>query len=1509
MRNMKIILGLLLFVILISGLAAASSGEANESETVAQLTLISDPVAEGSSGVEYSFAPLNSDFLKYKEQMDQKEKSEQLLFSSRNALTSESEAKAESEAEAYATGLNPAPVDLSHLQAVENGENSGSFESFYDLRALGKTSPVKDQKDSGSCWAYGTYASLESYLLPSETWDFSENNMKNLLSPYYPESFDSYEGGVTLMSAAYLTRWSGPVTETDDPYNPHSSVSPEGLPAAKHVQEVLFIPNRQEPLDNENIKWALQEYGAVASTIYVDLTYFDSANNSYYYDGQRFSNHLIAIVGWDDSFDKNKFIPAAPRDGAFIVKNSWGPDWGEEGYFYVSYYDSKIGTDNAIYTAENLSDYDSIYQYDPLGWVNSFGYAQKPFAWAANLFTAEENETLNAVSFYTTDSGAEYEVYIYTDQVSGPVNPEGLKASGNGTFTYAGYHTVRLDQGVPLAEGQNFSVVLRLSAPEYGYPVALECPVEDYSSQASSNAGESYVSSDGMSWVDLSSVLENSNACIKAFTDRDAAPEAAFVRNVISGAAPLTVSFFDASKNSPTAWSWDFGDGTNSTEQNPVHTYPDAGLYTVTLSVENEFGANSTSRIDCVSVGGQAAILYVDDDNVDGASDTYSSIQEAVDRAAAGSMIIVREGLYSETVNVDKTLTICSECGPQKTVVQSDNPEDCVFYVTADSVNISGFTIVGAGDYLSSIFSNCGILLYNTNGNTISNNILIDNLLGICLYGSSNNTMQENNAISNIYGIYLYNSPNNTLYRNRAISNSYGICLRASGDNRLCGNKMGNNEYNLIITDFTSLNEIDKSNTVDGKPVYHVVGESDLEINASSRAGTVFCINCQNVTVRDLDLKNNYCGVVLCNTSNFLLENNILANNDVGMYLLDSGDGNITNNSAVSNNEFGFLFENACGNAVENNTADSNMMCGLYLISSWGNTLKYNTMSDNYLNFGAEGALEPNQIETNNLVDGKPIYFFVNGNGIELDSSSNAGTAYFVSCQNVSVRDLSLEDNVCGIYLSNTSGARLENNSVSYNLYGIYLENTEGGTLANNSASYNDAGIFVLSSENTTVADNILSGNGYGTYLAISENNSLLNNSASENFNGLYAYGSENNTFAGNLANYNFEGIYLESSDNNKLINNDASENIYGIDLTYSNNNTLDANTANLNYYGLSTWVSGNNTVIDSAASSNVGGIYLWVSENNNLSNNTVLDNLYGVCLTDDSKGTGDKIRPNGNTLKSNIVSNNFDTGILIDGSYGNLIYNNYFNNTKNVEDEYLNTWNSSEIGNYWSDYEGQDADGNGIGDTPYVINSYTGSLDYLPVICFFDCPALSEDNISEEQDGQDDTDPSVEPAESVWAVEASQQGVSTESKTEFSLNSPETGVSGISFEPWKYSTMAASGDEGFKEDSSDDDRELDGKQDTDFFKGFGVYHGMSLLEGSEEFENSEGINKVVIEFRVSKAWIEENNIDISTIILKRSHDGVGTSFSTMMTGKNEDYFFFGAEARNSPGIQLWEQK
>jgi len=130
---------------------------------------------------------------------------------------------------------------------------------------------------------------------------------------------------------------------------------------------VLFLPDRQGPLDNNEIKLAVQNSGAAFTAFYYDNAFYSHTTYSYYYNGRSASNHAVAIVGWNDSFDRNRFSNVPPGNGAFIIKNSWSPAWRENGYFYVSYYDSNIGTSNLVLTAESPNNYKSIYQYDPLG--------------------------------------------------------------------------------------------------------------------------------------------------------------------------------------------------------------------------------------------------------------------------------------------------------------------------------------------------------------------------------------------------------------------------------------------------------------------------------------------------------------------------------------------------------------------------------------------------------------------------------------------------------------------------------------------------------------------------------------------------------------------------------------------------------------------------------------------------------------------------------------------------------------------------------------------------------------------------------------------------------------------------------------------------------------------------------------------------------------------------------------------------------------------------------------
>lgn len=456
--------------------------------------------AAASVNAEPSLAPLNPEFVDY-------------IAAVGNGLL-------QGGGDGITNGLIPEPVDWSHNSTRQllqvQAEPTAVLPAFYDLRAQGKLTAVRNQGSCGCCWAFASIGSLESTLMPAENWDFSENNLKNL-SGFV---FQCCSGGNRAMSTAYLARWDGPVLESDDAYNAGSCASPAGRTARKHVQKVLYIPNRSGPLDNDLIKQAVMDYGAVYSTYYHNDAYYNSVHAAYYFNGASNSNHAICIVGWDDNFDKSKFFNQPPGNGAFIVRNSWGNWWGQNGYFYLSYYDSVLGTrENAVFLAEPTSNYSRVYQYDPLGQTASTGYGGNT-AWFANVFTAVGNESLSAVSFYAASSGSTYELYVYKSPTNGPKGTQALFMSGS--IATAGYHTIPLTSAVQLTAGQKFSVAVKLTTPGYGYPIPLERPIGGYASPTAS-PGQSYMSSNGNVWTDVTNNYSNSNVCLKAFTVQPAA--------------------------------------------------------------------------------------------------------------------------------------------------------------------------------------------------------------------------------------------------------------------------------------------------------------------------------------------------------------------------------------------------------------------------------------------------------------------------------------------------------------------------------------------------------------------------------------------------------------------------------------------------------------------------------------------------------------------------------------------------------------------------------------------------------------------------------------------------------------------------------------------------------------------------------------------------------------------------------------------------------------------------
>lgn len=388
------------------------------------------------------------------------------------------------------------------------------FPTKYDLRDRARVSAVRNQGLSGTCWAFAALSAIESVLLPEEQVQFSVDHMT--LNHGFLLSQD--DGGEYTMGMAYLASWKGPVYEADDPYG--DGETDATLSAVRHVQEMQIIDGK----DYEKIKEAVFKYGGVQTSIYNALKssqsgseYYNKHTCSYCYIGTEKPNHDVVIVGWDDSYSKDNFSVDLEGDGAFICQNSWGSEFGDDGFFYVSYYDTNIGTHNVVYTGIEASDnYDHIYQSDLCGWVGQLGY-NKESIYGANVFTAESDETLAAASFYATGKDSEYCLWIvknFTDETSFG----DMIAVADGKLSNAGYYTIPFDTEVSVEAGERYAIVLYISTPDAVHPLAIEYAADAATADVILDDGEGYVSANGFEWEDVKNV-EDCNLCIKAFSN------------------------------------------------------------------------------------------------------------------------------------------------------------------------------------------------------------------------------------------------------------------------------------------------------------------------------------------------------------------------------------------------------------------------------------------------------------------------------------------------------------------------------------------------------------------------------------------------------------------------------------------------------------------------------------------------------------------------------------------------------------------------------------------------------------------------------------------------------------------------------------------------------------------------------------------------------------------------------------------------------------------------------
>ena len=430
--------------------------------------------------------------------------------------------------------------------------HSVSIPSKYSSKDLGYCSEIKNQGGTNSCWAFASVAAAETTLLrkgliskSSELSDLSEAHLvwfahKSLTTDVSDPTFGDgtnvgspySSGGDWHRSTFTLARGAGYALEKDYPFYPYNAASMGNYDESKRYDSKVTLDEAYIiPEENTNeIKTAIMEYGSVSVAGLIVMEYLNGF--AYYQNKYVGTNHQMIIVGWDDKFSVKNFKadcrPAS--DGAWLVKNSYDTTWGDNGYFWISYEDPSL-TAFLVQDVSLTNDDETIYQYDGYGYTSGLVVSGIYDASQANVFTAEKNEAISSVSFYTMQDNVSYEISVYKNVTCGKDSPtadgEMFPVVTYGKAQYKGYHKIPLEQAVPVSKDETFSIVIRMTVPEDGgVPIYIPVEGKDQVSDAvyirynSSEKGQSFFTFPGYLWSDCNESNFN-NVCVKVFTVPD----------------------------------------------------------------------------------------------------------------------------------------------------------------------------------------------------------------------------------------------------------------------------------------------------------------------------------------------------------------------------------------------------------------------------------------------------------------------------------------------------------------------------------------------------------------------------------------------------------------------------------------------------------------------------------------------------------------------------------------------------------------------------------------------------------------------------------------------------------------------------------------------------------------------------------------------------------------------------------------------------------------------------
>jgi len=403
--------------------------------------------------------------------------------------------------------------------------------SKYDLRNYIDIE-VENQKEVGVCWAFAALSAAETNAaLQGRNYEFSERHLDyEMASDYqYGKRYNISdrkigEGGNSAYSFQYFVSGLGPILQDDLPFeNNATPIEEYKYPKNKAVQKVndmIWFPNIYKSTTdktcqdaegneltesqiltfrNEIKEHIMNNGGIIASINGDDITQYNSVwglnSNS------ETSNHEVLIIGWDDNYSRTNFATTPRNNGAYLALNSWGESWNNGGAFYISYEDTLVESNLAGVKNVSNIEYDNVYQYDDTNMIGRINYR-----YAANIFTASENEILTEVSIGST---AEETCDVYINPTSYNLNINAMTKIASNVTIKPGYNTVKITNGIQLTKGSQFVILVQSTrTTSNGFGVSLD----------KSNSEESVVSIDGTTWYDIYDEENMMNLCINGYT-------------------------------------------------------------------------------------------------------------------------------------------------------------------------------------------------------------------------------------------------------------------------------------------------------------------------------------------------------------------------------------------------------------------------------------------------------------------------------------------------------------------------------------------------------------------------------------------------------------------------------------------------------------------------------------------------------------------------------------------------------------------------------------------------------------------------------------------------------------------------------------------------------------------------------------------------------------------------------------------------------------------------------